>query len=198
MDDGAPEALAPAATKDLYRVGTQFRVRRIRDTVCQDFSIKKVLYGVQVHRFLEPWKICDIFQHSLPGYKGKEILLDQVSRDISLEFPPPCVDLIRPLPAPYPRKQVILFHEAPDTFSVYVFAAFLRDEACHRPVSDTAIMIALKAEDYTRDLCIRNGTGMLKVIVIALPGYICNTAEDAHVSDSSSKDFIDRLILDFF
>ena len=39
---------------------------------------------------------------------------------------------------------------------------------------------------------------MPKVVVVALPGYVSNTAEEAYVSDASSEDFIDGLILDFF
>lgn len=89
-------------------------------------------------------------------------------------------------------------HKAPDAFTVYIFAAFLRDKPGHRPVTDTAFMIALEAADYTRDLCIGSRKGMLKVVVVTLPGYVSNTAEEAHVSDSASEDFIDGLILDFF
>ena len=59
-------------------------------------------------------------------------------------------------------------------------------------------MIALEAADYTCDLCIGSRKGMPKVVVVALPGYISYTAEEAHVSDSSSEDFIDGLVLDFF
>ena len=89
-------------------------------------------------------------------------------------------------------------HKAPDAFTVYIFAAFLRDKPGHRPVTDTAFMVGLEAADHTCDLCIGNRKGMLKVVVVALPGYVSNTAEEAHVSDSSSEDFIDGLILDFF
>ena len=39
---------------------------------------------------------------------------------------------------------------------------------------------------------------MPKVMIVALPGYVSNTAEKAHVSDAFSEDFIDGLILDFF
>ena len=198
MDDGAPEALAPASAKDLKRICTQFRVRRIGDAVCKDFSIEKILYGVQVHRFLEPGKICDIHKHSLPGGKSEEVLFDQVCRDIGLQLSPPCIDFVRPLFAPYSRKQVVLLHEPPDTLAIYVFAVFLGDKAGHGPVTDTAVMITLKAADHIRDFCIRDRAGILKMIVVALPGYVSNTAEEAHVSDTSSEDFIDGLILDFF
>ena len=59
-------------------------------------------------------------------------------------------------------------------------------------------MVVLEAADHTRDLCIDSRKGMPKVGVVALPGYVSNTAEEAHVSDSSSEGFIDGLILDFF
>ena len=89
-------------------------------------------------------------------------------------------------------------HKAPDAFTVYIFAAFLRDKPGHRPVTDTAFVVVLKAADHICDLCIGSRKGMLKVVVVTLPGYVSNTAEEAHVSDSSSEDFIDGLILDFF
>ena len=59
-------------------------------------------------------------------------------------------------------------------------------------------MIALEAADHIRDFCIGSRKGMPKVVVVALPGYVSNTAEEAYVSDASSEDFIDGLILDFF
>ena len=59
-------------------------------------------------------------------------------------------------------------------------------------------MIALEAADHIRDFCIGSRKGMPKVVVVALPGYISNAAEETHVSDTSSEDFIDGLILDFF
>ena len=59
-------------------------------------------------------------------------------------------------------------------------------------------MFVLEALDHSRDLCIGSRKGMPKVAVVALPGYVSNTAEEAYVSDASSEDFIDGLILDFF
>ena len=59
-------------------------------------------------------------------------------------------------------------------------------------------MIALEAANHIRDFCIGSRKGMPKVVVVALPGYVSNTAEEAYVSDASSEDFIDGLILDFF
>ena len=59
-------------------------------------------------------------------------------------------------------------------------------------------MIALEAADHICDFCIGSRKGMLKVVVVTLPGYVSNTAEEAHVSDAFSEDFIDGLILDFF
>ena len=56
-------------------------------------------------------------------------------------------------------------------------------------------MFVLEALDHSRDLRIGSRKGMPKVAVVALPGYVSNTAEEAHVSDSSSEDFIDGLIL---
>ena len=103
MDDGVSETFAPACAQDLDSVGTQFRVRRIGDAVCQDFSVVKVLYGIQIHRFLKPREIRDILKHPFPGRKGEEVLLDQVRREAGLQFPSSCINLIRPLPAPYSR-----------------------------------------------------------------------------------------------
>ena len=59
-------------------------------------------------------------------------------------------------------------------------------------------MIALEAADHICDFCIGSRKGMPKVMIVALPGYVSNTAEKAHVSDAFSEDFIDGLILDFF
>ena len=59
-------------------------------------------------------------------------------------------------------------------------------------------MLNLEIADYLRDLCINNGARMMEMVVVALPGNICNAAEKAYVSDSFSKDSIDGLVLDFF
>lgn len=125
-------------------------------------------------------------------------MLYQVRWDAGFQFPPLCVDLIRPLPASYSRKQVILFHETPDTLAVYVSTAFLRNKPGHWSVTDTAFVIVLNTAYCICDFSIGNRTGIAEVIVIALPGYIRNAAKEAHISDASSEDFVDGPVLDFF
>ena len=54
------------------------------------------------------------------------------------------------------------------------------------------------AANYICDFCISNRAGILKMVVVALPGHVSNTAKKTHVSDSFFEDSIDGLVLDFF
>ena len=59
-------------------------------------------------------------------------------------------------------------------------------------------MILLKVADHIYDFCIRSRIRIPKMMIIALPGHTCNAAQEAYVSDSSSDDFVNGLILSFF
>lgn len=59
-------------------------------------------------------------------------------------------------------------------------------------------MITLEAADHIRDFRIGSLTGMPKMIIVTLPGYVRNTAKDAHVSDALSEDAVNGLVLGFF
>jgi hypothetical protein len=57
-----------------------------------------------------------------------------------------------------------------------LFSVLLGNEPGHRPIADTVVMLLLKAADCIQDLRVGRRIRLLKMVVIALPGYICNTA----------------------
>ena len=59
-------------------------------------------------------------------------------------------------------------------------------------------MILLKVADHIYDFCIRSRIRIPKMVIIALSGHACNAAKETYVSDSSSDDFVNGLILSFF